>query len=254
MHINNIFQLVVPLTFLAIWALTSLFNREAPPLPPRTGAGRPQPPGGAGTPTRTSISSATVTPARTEAPGRDPTMRWGSPAAADGTGSGVRRSASPPDDEILIIEETRRSASSPMPSSSGSSPGRTAIRPGNSGGTRRGNRSRPVPAAAPRRVEPTSPRPLSGSLGVPTPIDRPMNRSIDLDPLAASHSPLLGSDTKALAKSVSEPTRQPTRPVEISDDFRLLMSSPSKLREAIVVNEILQPPLSLRNRRPGPQG
>ena len=40
MHIDisNLFQFVVPLTFLAIWALTSLFNREAPPLPQRDGA------------------------------------------------------------------------------------------------------------------------------------------------------------------------------------------------------------------------
>ena len=45
-HIDNLFQFIVPLTFLAIWALTSLFNREAPPLPQRMG--RPQPPGGPG--------------------------------------------------------------------------------------------------------------------------------------------------------------------------------------------------------------
>ena len=44
--IDNLFQFIVPLTFLAIWALTSLFNREAPPLPQRMG--RPQPPGGPG--------------------------------------------------------------------------------------------------------------------------------------------------------------------------------------------------------------
>ena len=62
------------LTFLAIWALTSLFNREAPPLPQRTG--RPQPPGGPG-------SGPGGAVLRSEALNRDPSLRWAPPAAAD---------------------------------------------------------------------------------------------------------------------------------------------------------------------------
>ena len=40
MRLEFLLQFIVPLTFLAIWALTSLLNRDAQPLPPRPGAGR----------------------------------------------------------------------------------------------------------------------------------------------------------------------------------------------------------------------
>ncbi len=44
MRFEILIQFIVPLTFLAIWALTSLLNRDAQPLPPRPG--RPPGPGG----------------------------------------------------------------------------------------------------------------------------------------------------------------------------------------------------------------
>src|SRR5436190_34588 len=111
MRPENLFQFIVPLTFLAIWALTSLFNREAQPLPPK----RPE---------------------------------------ADAT------------------------------------------------------------------------RPLSGSLGTPL----PTNRSLELNPLAMPHSPLLGSESRNIAKTIAEPTREASRPIPVWDDFRLLLNSPAKLR------------------------
>src|SRR5690348_13520704 len=40
MRLEFLLQFIVPLTFLAIWALTSLLNRDAQPLPPRPGSGR----------------------------------------------------------------------------------------------------------------------------------------------------------------------------------------------------------------------
>ena len=43
MRIANLFQFIVPLTFLAIWAPTSLLNREAQPLPPGPAARRALP-------------------------------------------------------------------------------------------------------------------------------------------------------------------------------------------------------------------
>ena len=45
MRLEFLLQFIVPLTFLAIWALTSLLNRDAQPLPPRPGAGRFRGPG-----------------------------------------------------------------------------------------------------------------------------------------------------------------------------------------------------------------
>ena len=44
MRFEILIQFIVPLTFLAIWALTSILNRDAQPLPPRPG----RPPGPAG--------------------------------------------------------------------------------------------------------------------------------------------------------------------------------------------------------------
>jgi len=88
---------------------------------------------------------------------------------------------------------------------------------------------------------------LSGAIAPPVPIDQPMSRSIELTPL--SHSPLLSADPRTLSKAISEPTRQPIRP-PILDEFGNLLNTPAKLRELIVLNEILQPPLSLRRRGP----
>jgi hypothetical protein len=231
-HIDNLFQFIVPLTFLAIWALTSLFNREAPPLPQRMG--RPQPPGGPGSGPGGAIL-------RSEALNRDPSLRWAPPAASDRPV--VRRHTGRPDDEILIIEEARRPAAQ--------SPANTAAtRPGAGGGTRRVSRPRPAAPPATKRPEPAAPRTLGGAL-TSSDAMTPMARHLDLNPLSLPVSPLQASDPRDLARTVSEPARQATRPALVWDDYKLLVSTPSKLREAVLVSEILQPPLSLRHRRPG---
>ena len=77
-----------------------------------------------------------------------------------------------------------------------------------------------------------------------------MARQLDLNPLNLPASPLMTSHPQDLARTISEPTRQAARPALIWDDYKLLVSTPSKLREAVLVSEILQPPLALRNRRP----
>src|SRR4051812_14996454 len=81
MRFENIFQFIVPLTFFAIWALTSLFNREAQPLPPRSG--RPLGPNGP----RPMPSAPPDAPRPVERGAdrsqRDPTMRWSKPSAHD---------------------------------------------------------------------------------------------------------------------------------------------------------------------------
>ena len=79
----------------------------------------------------------------------------------------------------------------------------------------------------------------------------PMARQLNLIPLNLPASPLMASDPRDLARTVSEPTRQASRPALVWDDYKLLVSTPAKLREAILVSEILQPPLSLRRRSPG---
>src|SRR5258708_6361138 len=138
MHIDNLFQFIVPLTFLAIWALTALFNREAQPLPPRTG--RPQPPGGPG-------MGGPSTPVRPES--LTGARSWGGSSQRVGDRRAAGRRAGP-DDSILIIEETQRSpATTSTRSSAGAAP-------------RRGSRAGQAPAGSPKRAEPASTRPLSG--------------------------------------------------------------------------------------------
>ena len=231
---DNIFQFIVPLTFLAIWALTSLFNREAQPLPGRTG--RPQPPGGPG---KGMGTGGTSTTSRTEGTNRDPSLRWSSTTA--GERSTARRAADRPDDAILIIEETRRGSG---PSSSSPS-----IRSNAAPGSKRTNRTRSAPAGSPKRAELGGTlRALSGSLSSSVPMPQHMSRTLEMDPLAMPHSPLMASTPSNLSRTIAEATKMPDRPIPVTDDFRLLLNSPAKLREAIIVNEILQPPLSMRRR------
>src|SRR3954454_72497 len=81
MRFENIFQFIVPLTFFAIWALTSLFNRETQPLPPRTG--RPLGPNGPRpTPTEILEGPRPIERGADRTP-RDPTMRWSKPSSSE---------------------------------------------------------------------------------------------------------------------------------------------------------------------------
>src|SRR5438067_2114846 len=118
MHINNLIQFIVPLTFLAIWALTSLFNREAQPLPPRTGRVPnplgPRPMGGPPAAPRPQEQ-------RLDLLNRDPDARWANPT--------VRRPPGRPDDDILIIESEPRRTAANAPARSVSAPPKRPARP-----------------------------------------------------------------------------------------------------------------------------
>src|SRR5689334_15553821 len=102
MHIDNVVQLIVPLTFVAIWALTAIFNRDAQPLPPRQG--RPPGPGGP----RTAGGTAPNRPLerRPEGLTREPPLRWSAPPAAPKAAPGGLargRAFEGRDEDILII-------------------------------------------------------------------------------------------------------------------------------------------------------
>src|SRR5262249_11730354 len=136
MRLEFLLQFIVPLTFLAIWALTSLLNRDAQPLPQRPGVGRMPGPGPARTSvgggfspaTREALSGPTrYTPAArpaTPAAERSTPARW-SPATAQG-----RPTAGPPravDEGIVILDsETRPAQGSSSFSPSASASSRTA--------------------------------------------------------------------------------------------------------------------------------
>jgi hypothetical protein len=223
-HLNSLLQFIVPLTFLAIWALTSLFNREAQPLPPRTGRA-PIPPG----PRPGGGFSTAPQPAdlRPEAAGRDPNVRWGN---ANG-----RRTPGRLDDGIVILEsETRRTPTNPSVRSVSAPPKRSA---------------RPKPAVVPpERPEPPTHHILHSTTGLP----HQMGHPLDVHLQGSTHTPLLraSQDLARTQPPVNEVPQALTRPESISFDVRAALVSPSKLREAFILNEIIQPPIAARRSRP----
>jgi hypothetical protein len=203
---DQLIRAIVPLTFLAIWALTSLFNRESKAFPPRA-AGGPQPPFG-------------------PRPG-EPTMRWTPPASTPNPG--VRR-VPLGDDDILIIQ--------PDPARP-SRPGQA--RPVQPTGPRRPNRSRqPIPTV--KKPDAPVSRPRLG--GVSQNVNQQLANPTAMTPLStiASMATSTGSD---LADAPSAPSRT-TSPLPTISTLIPLMNDPTRLREAFLVNELLQPPLALR--------
>ena len=159
MRFENIFQFIVPLTFFAIWALTSLFNREAQPLAPARGAS-PRSEWAEADALRSPEALRPVEPGA-DRPQRDPTMRWSKPSAPDRPPA--RRPAPPEEldnDVLRIPAEPARCA----PSSEGRRKPRTpscrAIAP--------------RPFAPPKRPEPTQASALSRSMehDVALPVNR----------------------------------------------------------------------------------
>jgi hypothetical protein len=237
-HNIDLMQFIVPLTFLAIWALTSLFNREAQPLPPRPGgrplgAGGPRP-GGPALPPRPPARG----PESLSLPG-DPTLRWPSPAAADRPA--LRRPESLPDDDLLIIRSEPARPSTPAPP-----------RPGGAAPQRRAPRGRAPAPASPKRAEPALARTLSGTSGQG--IAPQVNRHLELAPL--TKEPTIAA---AAAAPIGSPATVTTTPPVVRSplllagvDLRSYLGSPTKLREAVILFEVLQPPLARRGPRNRP--
>jgi hypothetical protein len=204
-----LFKAIVPLCFVAIWALTALFNREskgfpAPPRPPG-----PSPSGG-------------------PRPG-DPTLRWSTPAGSQA--SGVRR-VPIGDDDILIIQSDPSRAARPA-----------AARPAQGMGVRRAVKVRQGASPA-RKVEPVVARQKLS--GVSQNVNQSLARPIELTPLTtiAPMSTTSGSD---LANAPSSPSK--TSEVLTVSTLIPLMHDPRRLREAFIVNELFRPPVALRGRR-----
>ncbi len=209
---DQLIRLIVPLSFLLIWAVTSLFNRETKPVPVRQGgqAGFGPKPG-------------------------DPTLRWG-PTAQAPPQAPRRVPVAGNDDDILVIRS--------------STPIRTApARPSNLGGgamARRGAKAKPA-ATPPKREEPVSRTPKLA--GVTQLVNQNLTRStLEMSPLVTA-SPSATSTTIGLAQAFSAPSRSTY--VAPSTVLAISLRDPTRLREAFLVNELLQPPLALRPRRPG---
>lgn len=231
MRLENFLQFIVPMSILAIWALTSLFNREAQPLPPRPNR-PPVPPGTR--PTGVAVPPMRQAERRPEPAPRDPAQRWQLPAPGDRPGA-PRRPPVRPDEEIVILESGPRRPNPPAPQ-----------RPGQ----RRGARTKPAAGApAAKRAEPSSPRALTASMAQDAAPQ--IGRFLELNPLARLHSPLSTQESHDVARAAAPDSLRtvPTTTTVLSRDVASLLNSPDKLREAIILNEILQPPLALRAPR-----
>lgn len=191
MRIESLYPYIVPLTFLAIWALTSLFSRDAPPLPPRVG----RPPGSQG-----------IAPV-------------------------VARSRPRPVDEVVVIEADKRRASSS-----------TVARPPVTN-ARRVAKPRANTSAGLTNVEASS-RALTDHVDGST--ASTVGSSRRLTPLSLPPSPLNAPST--LAGTTTEliaPGTLDVHPLSADKAWELLRS-PQRLREALVMSEILRPPRGMR--------
>ena len=259
MRFEILIQFIVPLTFLAIWALTSILNRDAQPLPPRPG--RPPGPGGVRPPGRPAQGRLNRAPPAAECPAvrlppllgivRRPGPDLGSPPG----------SASPPrprprlgslDEAIVYIENdpAARTASRPASALTGSTA--SGSRPARGGPTRRGGRSRTGVAgpAAQGKTEPDTPRALSDQVNQS--LARQRSKPLEISPLGTPMSSLSSplshaSVTPQFAQLQETGTAAP--PPLTGVEVHKLLASPARLREVFMLTEILRPPLALRRHR-----
>jgi len=161
----------------------------------------------------------------------EPTMRWTPPAAS--AASGTRR-VPIGDDDILIIQNDPARPARPA-----------QTRPLQVSGVRRVAKTR-QPTPAPKKAEPTSTTPKLA--GVNQNVNQQLARPIGLTPLTTI-APMATSTSTELANAPSAPSK--TSAVVTISTLIPLMNDPRRLREAFIVNDLLQPPLALRGRRGG---
>lgn len=209
------FKLIVPAIFLVFWVLNQLFGQEnkAAPAPAKGQPLGPRPPGRM--PPAPRPSTAPVV--------RDPTLRWPSPSESGGVS--VRRPTPSGAEEILII----RPEAPPRPGGGGTS----ARRP-------KANSS-----AGAKRAEPAKARPLISAVAPST------AQGLDQSSGPVSPAPTSASAAKTAAASPAAPMVTTQGPVASPSLSGLLLAarSPSQLRDAIILSELLQPPVALRTPR-----
>ena len=258
MKAELLLQFIVPLTFLAIWALTSLLNRDAQPLPPRSGrapgaGGGPRPGmgtplSGRGEPAGMSRSMGASRPAASPPMERPAPARWSAPLAQARSVTTGRPGG--PDEGIVILEsETRTSPGSTSPSFSPSSAATARSARASTGGRRtaaRGRAPQPAPAKA---IEPERHKVLTGL--VSHPLGSKKGRPLEIVPLSTPLAPLGSPLTQQTNQNLPYATTNRPIPTLTSSDLRTMLASPVRLREIALLGELLQPPVSLRApRRP----
>lgn len=257
MQFQLFLQFIIPLTFLAIWALTSLLNRDAQPMPPRPGMGRgpgagPRPGGGGGGFSPSARGEALAAGRPTGAgrttiertgPGRwaATTTTTGRPAGGSGRG----------DDGITILESQTRPVTG-SGAGSGFSPSSSAANPRVArglGARRAAARGRAASAPPARPAERERTRSLTGLAGES--LGQKQGKALEIAPLATPVTSIAStlSSTSQSSTSPEAHDARPARPTLSADELRPMLASPGKLREAALLAELLQPPVSLRPPR-----
>ncbi len=248
MRIEQLYEFIVPIIFLAIWAVTWILNRETQPLPPRMNRReRDEPPQSVadevrnverdrrdfrGSTAGSSFNNATSTPART---------RRGNPS-----GSPLSSRRGPvlgPGDAIVFSEPEPTRQLDSFEKAAGLRPGR--------GGQGRRNRSKGGGAARSRnQPAPETTRELTQEIS--DSLAQLKARPLELTPLNQPLSPLSSlslSPGSSFSAKATAPLFASNRPGPL--DAARGLTDPAKLRELIIMNELLQPPLALRR---GPYG
>lgn len=254
MRFEILIQFIVPLTFLAIWALTTLLNRDAQPLPPRPGRpGGPRPGDAAGGPPDRRFptlepSGRGANPPRPADPRNlpsqvgDPNTRLRPPS--------LERPGSSLDDAIVYLEGEGGGRTSPTGGgqrSAGSGGLRAPVRTQQA---RRGGRARNPEAVAGNRSRSESQpqRALSDQMEESQALRRA--RPLEITPLGTPMKRLTRPLAQASATAEVALDRGAGRAVSLSAvEARKALASPEKLRQLLALNEILAPPLALRRRR-----
>ena len=266
--LETLSQFIVPLIFLAIWALTSILNRDGQPLPRRPAAGPGRGPG-PGTEPRPEDGFA---PGRAEAPPprRDPLAaaraeEAASSRAASG-GSVAPRSFEPPpgsasarigtarppgrttdadvyviDDEMIFIDPVtrRRIGAATVP---------PHPQPTNRPPRRRSKERRPSQAPARSSdADAETRRALSEQIGKAM----GQNQSQALTNLAPLSTALAGLSAASLhtTTAAATVTRTEALPTLSAPQVQRMLADPPHVREAALLAEILKPPVSRRPRR-----
>lgn len=211
MDLEILWKAIVPLSFLAIWALTALFNREPKAVPNRPASGQ------------SPLGPRPVPPRPVEAiPRQPPPIRWAPQGTAPASG---RLSGPSPggDDDIVILETSR------------------PVRPaGRAAGASKRPKAKSQPG--PKPTPPAPPR--SGFEGVSQSVNQTIATSLTIAPLSQGETPSSSRPVAATSASPHESTLLGGRTLSIIAALR----DPAKIREAFLINEILQPPLALRKR------
>ena len=261
MKLEFLLQFIVPLTFLAIWALTSLLNRDAQPLPPRPGAGRGPGVGtGAGRGRRGILARRAGRPDAGARVARSPGVPDAGPVRAGAMvlGDRARTAFVRPDagrrrgDRDHRIRVGAAQGSSSFSPSSAASGGRATR--ATSPASRKAAASRPLDARARQAdragtaADPDRPgRPVPGSEAFQAAGDRPALDADDADLVGAAD---LGLPDARPRGGRAPPPRRTIR-ASPSTTSAPCSTSPKRLREVALLGELLQPPVSLRApRRP----